>query len=461
MRILFVSIQSSPHTARWIQCIAGTGWDLHMFGINHDPPNKLLRGVTLHIPSMSNGKVHPPTPPGFKDRVRRFLDIARSDPGEGISIAKRKLSTLVSRSVAKLQSGSPSSTVSVESQHHEPIRLAWFKPKKMIELGSLYRFGDTGAECDALHGPASLAEVIDRIKPDLIHSMEFQHCAYLVQAARDQMGEHGFPPWLATNWGSDIYLFGRDPNHAPMIRRVLETANLYSCECHRDVLLAREFGYRGPDLPVLPNSGAMDVAKLDGLRTNVKPSQRKKIMVKGYDHFAGRAMISLSVLERLAHRLTDYEIIMYSVSARPRARALALRASGKLNIRVIDCAEHEEILACFAQSRLYLGVSISDAISTSVLEAMAMGCFPIQTNTSCCEEWFENGVGGFSVPVIDEVITERVERALLDDTLVDAAESVNRRVIEMRLDRDVIHPKVIDFYTQARLFCEEAREGGR
>ena len=459
MRILFVSMQSSPHTARWIQCITDAGWDLHMFGVNHHPPNKLLRGVTLHIPSVSKGKVQPPAPPGFKDRVRRFLDIARSDPGEGISIARRKLSTLASRSVAKLQLGAPAGTPGVEHGDHEPVRLVRFKPTKMIELGSRYRFGDTGAECDALYGPESLAEVIGRIKPDLIHSMEFQHCAYLVLAARDQMKGCGFPPWLATNWGSDIYLFGRDPNHAPMIRRVLETANLYSCECRRDVPLAREFGYRGPNLPVLPNSGAMDVAKLGALRTNVKPSQRKKIMVKGYDHFAGRAMISLSVLERLAHRLTDYEIIMYSVGARPRARALDLKANGKLNIRVIDYAEHEEILALFAQSRLYLGVSISDAISTSVLEAMAMGCFPIQTNTSCCEEWFENGVGGFSVPVEEEVIAERFERALLDDTLVDAAEPINRRVIEMQLDRGVIHPKVIDFYRQARLFCEEARKG--
>jgi hypothetical protein len=291
--------------------------------------------------------------------------------------------------------------------------------------------------------------------------MEFQHCAYLVLAARDKMGARGFPPWLATNWGSDIYLFGCDPNHTPMIRRVLEAANLYSCECRRDVPLAREFGYRGPNLPVLPNSGAMDLVKISELRTNVPPSQRKKIMVKGYDHFAGRAMLSLSILERLAHRLMDYEIIMYSVSARPRARALELKAEGKLNIRIIDYTEHEEILSCFAQSRFYLGVSISDAISTSVLEAMAMGCFPIQTDTSCCEEWFEDGIGGFSVPVDEVVIAEKVERALLDDSLVDAAERTNRRIIETRLSHEVIHPQVMDFYRQASLFCQEAREGAQ
>src|SRR5207244_10412946 len=103
---------------------------------------------------------------------------------------------------------------------------------------------------DGLNGPETLAEVIRKIQPDLIHSMEFQHCAYLVLAARDILGAEGFPPWLATNWGSDIYLFGRDPKHAPAIRRVLEAADLYSCECHRDVSLGRAVGYRGLGLPV-------------------------------------------------------------------------------------------------------------------------------------------------------------------------------------------------------------------
>ncbi len=450
MRILFVSMQTSPHTARWVKCIAGAGWDLHMFGINHYPPNKLLEGVTLHVPSLSGDRGGFPSSGGIAARSRRFLDILRIDPAAAFRIARHKLSNLTLRPVTELRFGNSSNGPGKAHGWRYPVRIDSFVPAAIIEPDSRFRFGDTGSECDALHGPASLAEVIGRVKPDLIHSMEFQHCAYLVLSARDQMGARGFPPWLATNWGSDIFLFGRDPNHASMIRRVLEAANLYSCECHRDVPLAREFGYRGPDLPVLPNSGGMDMAKISELRSKMPPSQRKKIMVKGYDHFAGRAMISLSVLERLANLLTDYEIILYSVGVRPRARALELKAEGKLNIRIIDYAEHEEILSCFAQSRFYLGVSISDAISTSVLEAMALGCFPIQTNTSCCEEWFEDGVGGFSVPVDEAVITEKVERALLDDSLVDAAEATNRRIIEARLSHDVMHPKVLDFYQQAR-----------
>ena len=279
--------------------------------------------------------------------------------------------------------------------------------------------------------------------------MEFQQSAYLVLAARDQI-KGFFPRWLATNWGSDIFLFGRQPDHALQIRRVCEAIDLYSCECHRDVALGREFGYRGPDLPVLPNSGGMDINHVLSLRDHAPTSTRKLIMVKGYDHFAGRAMVSLAVLERFAEQLKDYTIVLFSVGAKPRVRALELAEAGILKIKVIDWATHDDILRHFGQARMYLGISISDAISTSVLEAMAMGAFPIQTDTSCCQEWFIDGRTGFAIPPDDfERICERFAVALTDDNLVDTAAVENFEIIKSRLAIEVLRPKMAEFYRQA------------
>ena len=71
-----------------------------------------------------------------------------------------------------------------------------------------------------LYGPEVLAALIEELKPDLIHSMEFQHAGYLVLGARDRISGP-FPAWLATNWGSDIYYFGRNPEHALQIPTAL------------------------------------------------------------------------------------------------------------------------------------------------------------------------------------------------------------------------------------------------
>ncbi len=276
--------------------------------------------------------------------------------------------------------------------------------------------------------------------------MEFQHAGYLVLKTKEIYGP-GFPPWLATNWGSDIFYFRRFDDHAAQLRRLLSGIDYYSCECRRDVGLARELGYRGPVLPILPNSGGFNLNHVCSLREPGPTSRRKVIMVKGHHHFAGRAMTSIKVLETFADRLRNFEIVLFSVSSEPRQAALRLAASKKLKIRIIDVATHDEILSFFGRARLYLGISISDAISTSSLEAMAMGAFPIQTNTSCCDEWFEDGEGGFIIPPDDfETICDRFGRALSDDALVDRAADVNWKTVEARLDFRVLQGEVGRFY---------------
>ena len=408
-KFLFVAIQNSPHTARWVNCLADTGHELHMFGVTPRPPEILSPQVHVYLPA---------------------------ERGEGVpSLTAQVAAATGASGLAPVRDGFG--------------RLP-FHPAEPGRPGETGQFGNTDSTYPALSGPAVLAELIERLRPDLIHSMEFQACGYLTLMAQDRLGAETFPPWLATNWGSDIYLFGRDPAHATLIRRLLRSADLYSCECERDRPLADRFGYRGPHLPVLPNSGGMDLRHMAPFRGPLPPSRRRLIMVKGYDHFAGRALIALEALERLADELKGHEILVYSATGRTHGRVARLREAGRLNIRVLPWCTHDRMLQYFGRARLYLGVSISDGISTSALDAMAMGAFPIQTDTSCCGDWFEDGQGGFLVPPDDpDRIVACLRRSLADDALVDRAAEVNAQVVRERLDVEVIRPKVRDFYEQA------------
>lgn len=444
-RILFVAMHHSVHAARWIEALLDAGFDLHLYPVDPAPPHAYIRGLTFHVPTPTSPVVTAP-PVSSSRRAARFLRHFLKDPLNAIRVLREKIAhraALPPPLKTLPRAGSPLRVRSVPFGGDDP--------QARVRLG---RPDESDETIMALHGPQMLAQVIADVQPDLIHSLEFQHNAYLVLAARDLMLAEdplrGFPRWLATNWGSDIYYFGRDQAHARQIRRVCEAVDLYSCECRRDLALGRNFGYQGPELPVLANSGGIDVDAALSLRGKNPPSQRKLIMVKGYDHFAGRAMVSLAVLEHFADRLKDYEIVLFSVGARPRVRALELKAAGVLNIRIIDLATHDEILECFGRARAYLAVSISDGISTSVLEAMLMGAFPVQTNTSCCEEWFVEGETGFSVPPDDfEEICTQFERALTDDALVDEAAVRNLEIIRSRLDQSVMTPAIQDFYRQA------------
>jgi glycosyltransferase involved in cell wall biosynthesis len=279
--------------------------------------------------------------------------------------------------------------------------------------------------------------------------MEFQHAGYNVLRAKEIVGNEKFPKWLATNWGSDIYYYRNFPDHLKQISRLLQSVDYYSCECERDVGLARELGLRAPSLPVLPNSGGFDLDYLSTVRGLLPPSKRKLLMVKGYQHFAGRALTALEAVLKCADVLKDFRIVVFSASVNVRERVEELRLFHGLNISILEYASHEKMLKYYAHARFYLGVSASDAISTSMLEAMAMGAFPIQTNTSCCEEWIEDGKSGFSIPHDNvDVIADRIRKALVWDDLVDKAAELNWATVQDRLDQRKLKPQILRFYEQ-------------
>jgi glycosyltransferase involved in cell wall biosynthesis len=119
----------------------------------------------------------------------------------------------------------------------------------------------------------------------------------------------------------------------------------------------------------------------------------------------------------------------------------------KIPVQIVSSVPHDEMLRWYSRARIYIGLSISDGISTSLLEAMAMGTFPIQSCTACADEWIADGQSGFIVPPEDpRAIAEALRQALTNDPLVNRAAEINAQTIAQRLDNFVIKPKVIKIY---------------
>jgi glycosyltransferase involved in cell wall biosynthesis len=298
---------------------------------------------------------------------------------------------------------------------------------------------------------ARLARLIHRLKPDVVHSLEMQGAGYLTLEVKRLLG-HEFPPWIMTNWGSDIYFFGRQPEHADRIRAVLAACDYYACECRRDVALAREYGLKGEVLPVLPCSGGYDLAKARSMRQPGLTSARRIVLLKGYQGWAGRALVGLRAIELCADVLKGYRIGLYLAGEDVRRAAELVTRTTGLPIEVIPYCSHAEMLRWHGRARVSIGLSMSDAISTSVLEAMVMGSFPIQSNTSCAGEWFQDGISGLLVPPEEpEAVAQAIRRTITDDGLVDQAAKMNSRVVEERLEDSVIRGHVIALYEHVGL----------
>jgi glycosyltransferase involved in cell wall biosynthesis len=280
---------------------------------------------------------------------------------------------------------------------------------------------------------------------DYIHALELNHSGYIASKA-NRFGLATNTRIISTNWGSDIYWFQKYQRHQKQIIELMKISHFYSAECHRDLELATKYGFEGKFLEVSPNAGGISTEFLS--MDLVPPSGRSVILVKGYETFVGRASIALAAISEIASELRDYEVIVYSANQKTIRSVRRIREETNLNIRAIPKKRltHSEMLNLFSKARAYVGVSLSDGISTSLLEAMAMGAFPIQTNTSCAEEWIEDGITGKLIGPSQEEVKNSLRQALDNNSLVDQASVNNRQKIETKCNDEQIKLKSLKFY---------------
>lgn len=387
MKILIVAMSDSIHTARWIRQLANTGWDIHLF------------------PSIDYGEVHPELE---NITVHHMF---YTDRHQGKKVVQKGFNLRSKLAVSVLR---------------------YIFQKKFPS----YRH-------------RQLKKLINTLNPSVIHSMEIQHAGYLVHEVKKEL--RTIPPWILTNWGSDIYLYGRLPEHKQKIADVLDSCDYYSCECARDVNLAKEFGFKGKILPIIPNSGGMEAYIADIFETSQKPSLRKKILLKGYQGWSGRALTAVRAMARCAEILNGYEIIAYSVADEVKIALELLSQKYGITVQILSPkTSRQELLTMHAQARVSIGLGISDGISTSMLESISMGALVIQAKTACADEWIVDGINGLLVhPEEPQEVEDALRRALNDDSLVNSAAVMNRQIVEDRLDVRKIAAIAISFYELA------------
>lgn len=388
MKILFVG-WANIHTARWISQLKDSGWDLHLF------PTKYGREINDHLSGVT---IHSEFPNKRLDRTR---------------LRERALFPKLLRRMPRFN--------------------------KVLE----------GLGCtDAWR----LVRTIRYLKPDIVHSLGVNDGSFFeTLEARETIGE-SFPTWVVSNLGLDIHHYQYFDEYLSKIKKVLALCDFYASECQRDVELAQKYGLLGSSWPVLPQAGGFDLTKTVALRNvTTKPSQRKIVMLKGYQHYCGRALVALKALELVANDLCDYKVILYGVSGDDVVQAahILMRRTG-VCVEILPRVPQEQILELHGRARTSISLSTSDAACTSFLEAMAMGSFPIQSNTSCADEWANDGESVMLVDPDDpHDVARALAQALRDDNLVDSAADKNWETASRKLDFNTIRDQVLDSYRDA------------
>jgi len=394
-RILFVAMIESVHTARWLNEVQKLNWDIHIFPSSIWKIHPAIKNVTIHDiifqPETADKSVH----------------------------------------------------------CNRSIPFIWHNTSDKINMGlQLLRSNFTSSEKYEKYCAEQLVKVIKRVKPDIIHTLEMQHAGYLTVNAKNIM-KNSFPPWIYTPWGNDIYFFGRLPNHVTKIKEVLTACDYYIPKSDRDITLAKEFGFKGEFLTKLPGNGGLNT----GMRTYWQPgkcSERKIIMVKGYQGPMNRALVALRAIERCSDILKDYSIIVYFAATEDvKAKVTFISQDTGLQITILPTISHEDMLKLYGKARISISANISDGVSNSLLESMVMGTFPIESNTSCANEWITHKKTGFLIsPEDPEDIIEAIRFAIKNDDLIDQSAEINFQITKNTVDKSIISPKIITLYTE-------------
>ena len=234
------------------------------------------------------------------------------------------------------------------------------------------------------------------------------------------------------------------PSHADLIREVLDKADYYSAECDRDYVLARKLGFSGIELPVIPNSGGN--YRIDDLYS--QPRERL-IVVKCYGGQFGRGDIAIQAISSILGDFNDVSVYLYSVSAEyvHLIEQLAVNYPGRIQYNTIrNGVAHSDLMAMFRKAMIYLGCSESDGISTSFLEAISNGVYPVQSNSSCANEWVNKGIEASIVPLnVDSVYRELV-KIFENPPEYELRSRNNQKLAAKYLDPSTIRDKARQFY---------------
>ncbi|WP_166382095.1 glycosyltransferase [Polaribacter sp. 11A2H] len=289
-----------------------------------------------------------------------------------------------------------------------------------------------------------LEELIKELKPDLVHSLEMQSQTYPLLKVRKK---NDFK-WAYFSWGSDLYLYQNEKKHQQKIKQVLFNLNYLFVDNQRDINIAKDLGFKNEVSGIFPGGGGYQLEKIK--ETVAETPKENLIIIKGYHHWAGRALVVLNALELIKSDLIDYKVLVYSAHDNVIDKIAEMNGNG-WNIEFISRKKEvsqNELLKLFAKAKIAIGNNISDGIPNTLLESIILGAFPIQSNPGgASEDYISDGKNGFLIqnPEDAVAISKLITKALKSDELLEKAFLMNQEIAK-KLAYKEIRNRVLDAY---------------
>lgn len=291
-----------------------------------------------------------------------------------------------------------------------------------------------------------LAQLLNEIQPDLVHSFEMQSCSYPIL---ETMQKFSKIKWLYSCWGSDLFHYQKQPQHLSKIKSVLCRIQYLHTDCERDFTIAQTLGLKGKHTGVIPGGGGFHLEQF--LPYSQPPSERKIILIKGYHHDVGRGLVLVKSVQSIQESIQKAGFKVGVFGAHPIVIDYIKQNILPFEVHDRHGLSHHDLLQLMGKSALYLGNSISDGMPNTLLEAIIMGAFPIQSNPgNASAEIVVAGKNGFLIenPNDEKAIATLILKILQDPELLQKAFDINQKIAKERLDYTVNQQKILALYQQ-------------
>lgn len=272
-----------------------------------------------------------------------------------------------------------------------------------------------------------LRGVCESVRPDLLVTLYGGGSALLAWAS-------GFRPYVVYAVGSDVLL--ATGARKRIARFVLERARLVLAN---GKYLAERTQQLAPRAHVIAHYLGVDTRRFRLVERPAESLVCRIVCTRGFlPVYNNDAIIrALALITESAGRF--HMTFVSSGPLLPAARALAEQSIGDDNRRKIEFlngATAERLLEVMQGADIYVSMSRSDGTSSSLLEALACGLFPIVSDIPANRDWVEaSGENGFLVPLDDDdALARALTSAISNPELRRSAAAHNRQMVQERAD---------------------------
>jgi L-malate glycosyltransferase len=222
------------------------------------------------------------------------------------------------------------------------------------------------------------ARALSRFKPDLINAHFVPNYGWMALRL-------GISPWVISTWGSDILVNARvSPLHRWRARRVLRGADLVTSDAMMLSDAVKKLA--GEDLNLLTVPMGIDRALFDD---GDGRHRREKVILHN------RNLENVYDLPTVLHGLAGFFKMFPDWRARLAGdgslRGELMEMSRTLGIdqkvEFLGRLPREQLMTELKGAQIYLSASLSDSTSVSLLEAMALGVYPVLSDIVANREW--------------------------------------------------------------------------